>query len=231
MSMFTKLPVACPNCGTENQIDIFQSVNADRRPDLKAAILEGGFQVCTCANCAAEYRPDPDFNYLDGKAGLWVSARPIPALARWDAEILKAADEFALAYGDRAGEAAREIGRGLKARITFGWPAVREKIVIADAGLDDVAVEAVKLVILQSRAGNILEEGVELRLIEADDARLTFGWIDVASNDIRQSFAAQRALHDAVRDGEDWAETRAGLSGDIFVDIQRNFIVPEPAGA
>ncbi|MCV2864952.1 CpXC domain-containing protein [Defluviimonas sp. WL0075] len=228
MSMFSTLPVACPNCGTENEMDIFQSVNADRRPDLKAAILDGRFQTKPCTSCATEFRPDPDFNYLDSAAGIWVSARPIAALGQWDAEIAKAADDFALAYGDRAGEAAREIGRNLKARLTFGWPAIREKILIADAGLDDVAIETVKLVILQTRSGNILQEGAELRLIDADDARLTFAWVSIGGGETLQSFAAQRELHDAVRDGEDWAETRTGLSGDLFVDIQRNFIVPEP---
>lgn len=228
MSMFTTLSVACPNCGTANEMDIFQSVNADRRPDLKTAILEQRFQVKACSSCATEFRPEPDFNYLDGKAGIWISARPIAALAQWDAEIAKAADDFALAYGDKAGEAARDIGHALKARLTFGWPAVREKIVIADAGLDDVAIETVKLVILQTRSGNILQEGAELRLIDADDARLTFAWVSTGGGETLQSFAAQRELHDAVRDGEDWAETRAGLSGDLFVDIQRNFIVPEP---
>ncbi|MCV2868166.1 CpXC domain-containing protein [Defluviimonas sp. WL0002] len=228
MSMFTTLSVACPNCGTANEMDIFQSVNADRRPDLKTAILEQRFQVKPCSSCATEFRPEPDFNYLDGKAGIWISARPIAALAQWDAEIAKAADDFALAYGDKAGEAARDIGRALKARLTFGWPAVREKIVIADAGLDDVAIETVKLVVLQTRPGNILQAGAELRLIDAAGDQLTFGWITVASDEILQRFVAQRALHDAVRDGEDWAQTRTDLSGDLFVDIQRNFIVPEP---
>lgn len=228
MSMFTTISMACPQCGTENQIDVFQSVNADRRPDLKRAILAGDFQTRSCNSCASVFRPDPDFNYLDGAAGIWVSARPIEALAQWDAEILRAADDFALAYGERAGAAAREIGANLKARLTFGWPAVREKIVIADAGLDDVAVEAMKLVILQARKGNILEAGLELRLLEAEGDSLTMGWVDVQSNEVHKRFAAQRALHDAVRDGDDWAETRAGLSRDIFVDIQRDFIDPQP---
>jgi hypothetical protein len=43
MSMFESIAVACPACGTQVDFDAVQSVNADRRPDLRAAILAGTF--------------------------------------------------------------------------------------------------------------------------------------------------------------------------------------------
>lgn len=227
MSLFAPVTMACPACGTDNTFDAFHSVNADRRPDLKAAILSGQFQRVACSNCGVEFRLEPSFNYLDVGAGLWISARPVAALAHWEAEVARAAGDFALAYGDRAAGAAKEIGAGLAARITFGWPAMREKIVIRDGELDDVAVEQVKLVVLQTRAGNPLAPGLELRLIEAVADTLTFAWITVDSNEARDVFQAQRALYDSLETDPEWAETRASLSGDLFVDIQRNFIPSE----
>lgn len=231
MSMFTTVLVDCPKCGTTQEINAFQSVNADRRPDLKQAIIASTFQSLTCKKCGVEFRPEPDFNYLDGKAGLWVSARPINALGQWSVETAQATADFALAYGENASDAAREIGSNLAARITFGWPAIREKVVVFDAGLDDVVVETVKLVVLQSRSSNVLAPGFELRLLGADDTRLTFGWVDVATDAIRSTFASQRALHDALQVDPEWAETRTDLSGDLFVDIQRNFIDPLPVAS
>lgn len=227
MSLFSPVTMACPNCRTDNTFDAFHSVNADRRADLKAAILAGAFQRVHCTSCGVEFRLEPSFNYLDVAAGLWVSARPIAALAHWQPEVARADAAFALAYGDKAGSAAREIGARLAARITFGWPAMREKIVIRDAGLDDVGIEAVKLAILRNRPGNPLAPGIELRLIEAAGDTLTFAWMTVASNEARDIFGARRALYDALATDPDWAETRASLSVDLFVDIQRMFITSE----
>ena len=41
MSLFESAKSPCPKCGTPHAFEVVASVNADRRPDLRAAILDG----------------------------------------------------------------------------------------------------------------------------------------------------------------------------------------------
>ena len=44
MSIFESTELACPACGAINAFEAVNSVNADRRADLRRAILDGSFQ-------------------------------------------------------------------------------------------------------------------------------------------------------------------------------------------
>ena len=65
MSVFTTTQLACPACGTAVTFNLVQSVNAVRRPDLRAAILDRSFQREPCPTCATAFRVEPQFTYLD----------------------------------------------------------------------------------------------------------------------------------------------------------------------
>ena len=83
MSMYTPIQFACPNCGEMNEFDVFSSVNADRRPDLRDDIIYGEFMRVKCSSCETDFRPEPDFNYLDFENGLWILAKPLGWVAHW----------------------------------------------------------------------------------------------------------------------------------------------------
>jgi hypothetical protein len=202
------------------------SLNADRRPDLRQAIVDGSFQRMQCPHCGAGFRLDCDFTLLDVKRGQWIVAAPVAAIAEWEAREAAARATFARAYGEEAPPIAREIGRTLKPRIVFGWPALREKLVAADLGLDDVALEAVKATVLRA-SGSIPGRAVaELRLIAADGDGLLLAWqrsYDGAAGDV---LSAPRALHDqiAADSGGGWAAFRAGFDDALFVDLKRELV-------
>ena len=65
MSIFKAMQLTCPVCRKAFDYEAVHSVNADRRPDLRAAILDGSFQQVDCPSCRARFRLDPSFNYLD----------------------------------------------------------------------------------------------------------------------------------------------------------------------
>ena len=48
MSRFFTATATCPNCTTLNTFDYPASVNADRRDDLRSAILDGTLYVRRC---------------------------------------------------------------------------------------------------------------------------------------------------------------------------------------
>src|SRR5664279_3669620 len=140
MSLFKTIEIKCPACGVTTPFEAVHSVNADRRPDLRKEILANEFQRVQCGACDAPFRLDPSFNYIDLKRGQWIAALPVVELENWKQREDAARQTFALAWGEEA----REIGAGLRPRLTFGWPALREKILAREHGLDDVALEACK---------------------------------------------------------------------------------------
>ncbi|MCR8827337.1 CpXC domain-containing protein [Pseudosulfitobacter koreensis] len=228
MSLFTIEQAPCPNCGTIAEMEVFSSVNGDRRVDLTEAILAGTIQSYTCTKCETTFRIEPSINYLSVGEGLWMMARPLAAMAHWKDEEEIANASFDEAYGSGAPDAAKEIGELLTVRLSFGWPAFREKVLIAQHGLQDVTVEMMKLAILRTRPANPLAPGVELRLLNVRSDQFEMGWINAITNEPLELFTAQKALYDEVDGNGAWAQLASDLSAGSFVDTQRLTIVPEP---
>lgn len=225
MSLFRTQTITCPSCGTSKSADIFYSVNADRRPDLRAAILDRNFQVETCGNCGATFRIDPDFNYLDSGRGQWISVHPLANLGQWEELLPSDQATFEKSYGPDASDGGREIGRSLAVRVTFGWAAFREKLVALDAGLDDRELELLKIAILRRMDDAPLSQTVELRLVDVVDGDLVLCWLDAAADSVVETLVTpMRAYETIAADGEGWATLRQEVGANPFVDMQRLMI-------
>jgi hypothetical protein len=225
MSMMRALMVTCPACGHHFELMAADSVNADRRPDLRQSIMSGTFQVQSCPSCQKEFRLDPRFNYLDMGRGQWIVIQPLEELANW----MELEDEtkmiFEEAYGSGAPTSAQAIGATLTVRLTFGWAALREKLVVRDHGLDDVTLELAKLVVIRGFGGAPILPGIEFRLqrIEGDDFFMS--WIDAQSGREIDPLQVPRAVYDSVVAApEVWVPFRPQFSDGPFVDIQKLFI-------
>lgn len=227
MSLFTTSTVTCPSCASQIAMEAVGSVNADRRPDLREDILKGRFQREACASCGTEFRLDPRFTYLDQELGLWMSVRPWPGIGDWPAACEAAQALFDHAYGTGASPAARDIGAGLRQRLVFGWPAVREKIALAGLGLDDGVLELAKIAILRGGAGAALDDGVELRLVGIEGAEMVFCWLDALTERVVDQFAVPRRLYDEIAaDPAAWGALGTRIAEPPFVDMQKDLYRP-----
>lgn len=226
MSLFKTTTIACPACGKTIDFEAVYSVNADRRPDLRLAILAGEFQRMTCPACKARFRLDPDFNYLDVGRRQWIVAAPVAAVAEWPTRETTARELFARAYGADAPEIARDIGSALQPRLTFGWPALREKILAAMHGIDDIALEACKAVVMRSSASVPLAADTDLRLADVADGKLTMAWLRSYDGREGSAFAVPRSELDAIAADASgaWAAFRRGFEGALFVDLNRTLL-------
>ncbi len=225
MSLFTEAAVTCPNCEETVVCQVVGSVNADRRPDLRDAILDDTFQVMTCNACGKSFRLQPEFNLLDVGNGQWIAAMPADRMPDYLAAEDTAAAAFDQSYGAGATPAGREIGAGLCARVTFGWPGLREKLVIRDAGLDDVVVELLKLDLLRRMPSAPLAPGTELRLVAVNDDGLDLVWLDTLSEAPQKPMVAARELYDAIAENPDaWTPLRDALTDGGFVDMQKLYL-------
>jgi hypothetical protein len=222
MSIFNPASAPCPVCKTEVKFPLVASVNADRRPDLRQQILDGSFQRERCPNCGSQFRTPPQLTYVDVGRHQWILVLPVAKLAAWTELERQASAAFERAYGEGAPLAAQEIGRGLSARIVFGWAALREKIFAADRGLDDVTLELLKIAVLRSVAGSSLSDLNELRLQEVEGESLVLAWIVAANEEVLTTLPVPKSVYDdIIADPTAWHDLRETLSASRFVDYNR----------
>lgn len=232
MSQFSIADIACPACGAAVAFNLVDSVNADRAPELRQAIVDGTFQRTTCATCGSDFRIEPDFNYVEHGRDLWVAVLPIERLRRWREDEADAEARFERIYGARSSPRIREIGRRLRRRLAFGWAAIREKLVIDDLGLDDVTVELCKSAVLGASTSAPVGLGAELRLLGGDDSHLHLGWLRSANESLAEGIRVSRELYREIAADEDgdWQSLREQIGEGMFVDLGR-LLIPAPAAA
>jgi hypothetical protein len=227
MSMFQTMKIDCPACGAFVEFKVVQSVNADRRPDLRAAIIDGSFQLEPCPKCGEPFRLDPEFTYVDVGRGQWIAAYPLAKTGQWKELEQLARATFNQAYGPRAPAAAREMGARMKPRIVFGWSALREKLLAADNQLDDVILELVKLAIIRASSRSPLSNETELRFMGIEEDKLVMAWIRARSERLVEWLKPARKVYDDVVANEaGWRALREELSAGLFVDMNRLIAVP-----
>lgn len=225
MSLFRTFTVACPACGAAVDFSVVNSVNAARRPDLRDAILDGSFQRKSCPTCNESFRVEPEFNYLDVNRNQWIAAFPLSKLGEWEKWERHAANVFDLAFGARASRPAQEIGADLVPRLTFGWAALREKLVAAEQGLDDVTLELCKIAMLRGLPGQPVANHTELRLYGFEETDFVMAWIVATTEYPVDMLRVPRSLYDEIaEEAMDWQDLRDELSSGLFADEQKLMI-------
>jgi hypothetical protein len=222
MSIFIDATVTCGKCGNKTAIDLAASVNAVRRPDLRAAILDGSFQAETCAQCGGVLRLPAHLTYLDVKRGQWILVQTAAALENWEQEETEAHDIFEQNFGPKAPPASREIGAELVPRLVFGWPALREKLICSDLAVDDTTLELLKMSVMRNVPDAPIADQTELRLVGGENEALKFQWITTKTEAPLAGLAVPRDVYDDIASGaEAWAAVRATFEGRMFVDLKR----------
>ena len=179
MSLLAEATATCPTCAAVTGMEFPVSINADRRPDLRAAILDRSMFALPCRSCGV-LTFEPHLAYLDVGRRQWILAQSTDDRANWEQAENDAVGVYDLAFGAGAPAAARAIGSALRPRLVFGWPALIEKLLCHDLGLDDVALEALKFATIANATPPTLDPSLDLRLAGEQDGNLVLHWIDPA---------------------------------------------------
>jgi hypothetical protein len=224
MSIFQHTVVDCPGCERALGFELVVSISADRRPDLRTAVLDGSFQRERCPHCGVQFRVDPELTYIDIGRGQYIGTWPVARRRRWQEHAARSRASFDRAFGGDASDAARAIGDALAFRVVFGWPALTEKLLARDAGIDDITLEVAKLAVVSRLESAPLPGEQELRLIAAGD-ELTFGWVRADGERLGDCLLVPRTLlEDIERDADAWRELRAAVADGPVVDFQREML-------
>jgi len=213
----------CPWCDAIQEMGIVVSVNADRRPDMRRAMLDDSFQRGRCEACGTKYRTEPDLTYLDAAHKLWVLVEPARQLAEWPQLEGMARDAFERAYGPDASPSARRLGQGMRSRIAFGWAGFREKLLCAEHGLDDATLELLKFGLMRMLDDLPLSDDAELRLVGVSAAKLELAWVMAHSDRVLETMTISRQMFDDIEEDRvgNWAPLREAVSAGPFVDVNR----------
>lgn len=125
---------------------LLKAMHVTRLPEVRASVRNGTFQVYDCAGCGVVFHVERSTVYTDFEAGHYVAVEPLTLdgngawIARRAAHA--AAFDAAFTFGP---DVAVGLAGTLTKRLVPGHLALREKLLAWDAGLDDRALEALKL--------------------------------------------------------------------------------------
>lgn len=220
MSVFNKTQLACPACGAAVTFELVHSVNAVRRPDLRAAILDRDFQRQPCPSCGTTFRVAPQFTYLDIKRKQFFAVWPASNLEQWQEFEARSQAACDRAFGPGSDGAA--LAGNLLGRCVFGWLALNEKLIALEHGIDDVDLEVAKVAALRTLDNVKLGADREFRLVGATDDELMIGWLRTDTEEIEDQYRVPRQLlQDIQAEPDKWVALRAAVSGGMFVDYRR----------
>jgi len=227
MSIFRTAEVACPACATPASFELVHSVNAGRRPDLRDAILDGSFQRETCPSCGHAFRVEPEFIYIDLGRAQYIGVWPASRRGQWRACAAETRSVFETAMGRNATAEARSLGEQLVVRVVFGWPALVEKLLAQQAGIDDRTLEVAKLAVMRSQDETPLPGRSELRLVGERDGELMLAWLGSGGvdEDPPPGWRVPRQLiADIEADPAAWQAARDTTAEGDVVDFQRELL-------
>lgn len=230
MSVFRDCALSCPRCAAGWTASMAVSVNGDRSPDIRRAILDGVFQVVTCPSCGAETVADGPLLYIEFEARRFIGCQPRGWLSAWRELEHEAADTWRRTFVEHAPAPVRAASTGFVVRTVFGLPALREKLLCFDAGLDDRLVEALKLDLMRTPdAGLAVDPRARLLLVAVEAERLLF---EVGGRP-GERLAVPRARYAAVAEARRaYADLIGRLTAGPFVDVARLMVAgtaPRPA--
>lgn len=171
MSQTATHEVRC-RCGANVSVFCADSINAERHPHMRDAILSRTLHVFQCAACLGSITVDKPVLYMDlGRRQLYaVHPARERASEREHGEAL--VRTWSSTVGDTAGGAARQVfgGDQFHVRLCYGLEELREKLVAHEAGLRDLVIEALKAEVMAATSELRTLSVIALRLEGVDAA-------------------------------------------------------------
>ncbi len=219
MSQKRKHEIACPLCGREQRVELWDSINVDSEPELREALLLNRVNRVECEGCRKSFRVDKPLIYRDREQDIFVHFDPLVG-GRTLAEAEKSFRE-AMAELDRL--LPKDVPPP-EAHLVVEWSELVERIFLLEEGLDARLVEHIKYMMYQQNAGKLPAEKKNL-LFDAQDStddQLCFVVQDRATRKLESVLNFARADYEALVNLFD--------SGDQLALLEEQFPGPYLSG-
>lgn len=164
-------------CGIAVSVFCADSINAERHPHMRQAVLDRTLHTYRCGACSARIVVEKAFLYVDFARHELFGVHPDAERARERPHAERLLAEWNTALGEYAPASVRAAldADDYLLRLCFGIEELREKIVAHEAGLDDLALEALKAQVLAADRDLVARGCRTLRLDHVElDGRLAF---------------------------------------------------------
>lgn len=226
MNEFDDATVRC-GCGHAYGARVARHLHVSRRPEVRQAIVEGSFHRFACPRCQRINVVEEVLPYTDFPRRHWFTLFPGAYLGRREAALALCRETFDKTMREHAPGLVRGWADEFVQRAVFGWAALRDKIVVLDAGLDDRLVEILKLRMFQS-GSLVFEPGVYLCCTRVDKASLVFEYGAADSQTTTAIEVPGSEYARLVMDFDRLQPFCRRYFGDLFVDF-RVALAPDAA--
>lgn len=229
MTIWCERVVRCPGCGTAQTAQIARGANAGRDPHLRADVLGRRLHRVACA-CGLAIHVEVAFEYLDIERRQLLLVGRTDSLAAWP-ELEARLGAVVRGALERGSPLLEPFAREVRSRVVLGAEALREKLIVWEAALDDALVECVKLrAIAAEPALGAPGSRLVVEAVRADDA-LACGWAPRAGAPPARWLELPAGwVRDAYRDRGSLEARFPELFGGGFVDVRRILSFAPPAG-
>jgi hypothetical protein len=231
MSTIYSAAFRCADCGAVLDVRVADSLNANRLPEARRWVLDRTLfqQPCACGRTVTAIHP---FLYADFDRGLWLQVLPEDERPGYHADEDNVLAAYRAAFDPATGPRFIEaLGTMVAPRVVYGHEELREKVVGADAGLDDAIVEALKLEVLVGHP-ELLQRGVVLLTLDGADAGAlrfrAYGFPPGGPGEILGEISVARTTYDELAERTVLVrDSYPALFDGVYVNIQRYRFEPE----
>ncbi len=196
MSARKTYSIRCPQCGHEQKVELYESINVAQQPELKTALFENRLNRILCGSCEASFRVDKPLLYHDTDRNILIHWMPDTAISR--EEIL---DEF-----DKSMEELRKVLPAdiepPRVRLVFTRAELVELIFMIEAGMEERVIEYIKYTIHTQNMKRVppTEKQLLLNIQDSTADELLFAVQLVATSELEDLLRYPRPAYNKVRE-------------------------------
>lgn len=187
MSANETVEINCPRCGKVGNFTVWHSINTETDPEMRYAVRDGSAFVYECRKCGHRIPVNYGFLYHQVEDRMMLHYCP-------DDDAVK---ECLLIYGKNGKMREMQL-EGYLSRIVRSINELREKLFIFDAGLDDRAIEVIKLLYMSEFDSTNPDAAVDRALCGIIENKLMVELI--SRNRSIGTFEADMSLYDQIAD-------------------------------
>ena len=144
MSKIKTVQITCPKCQHSSDFDIWESINTQLDPELKAAVRDRSAFLFTCPECGTQTYIDYGFLYHQMEDRIMIHYANSDENAEEIKEMLRERGDSEDGFDSMINNLIKE---NYLIRIVRSQNQLREKLAIFDAGLDDRLIEIFKVIV------------------------------------------------------------------------------------
>jgi hypothetical protein len=187
--------IACPFCGHEQEVELYDSIVVDEEPELRVALLSNRLNRVECEMCRKNFRVDKPLVYHDREQELFIHFDPLIG----GRTLEQAEESFATAMS-----ALRDLlPEGVEppeTHLVVEWTELIELVFLLEEGLDPRLVEHIKYMMFQQNPDRLdaRAKGLLFDAQDSTDEQLCFVVQDRKTRKLEAVLNFSRADYEAL---------------------------------